>query len=171
METPIPTPFDIIPPPPGAWVPSPLSWGITLLLAILGGWWCSRLRRQQPAPPIQRMLQSLLADLQSTLQTSPPQLERASRIARRIVSQYSAINPKGGDLTGLSSSELRELALTLPTTTDAQAASHAELLTLIADLEDGAYAPHNAELPTTLATLGERLRLALETHLRRFPLV
>jgi hypothetical protein len=111
------------------------------------------------------MLQSLLADLAATLTTSPPQVERASRIARRIVSQYSSV-----DLTGLSSSELREEASTQPTTTDAQAASHAELLTLIADLEDAAYAPRSGDFPTTVATLGERLRLALETHLRRFPI-
>lgn len=166
METPIPTPFDIIPPPPGAWVPSPLTWSLVLLLAIIGGWWGSRLRRKQPAPPIQRMLQSLLADLKSTLTTSPPQVERASRIARRIVSQYASV-----DITGLSSSELREQASTLPITTDAQSASNAELLTLIADLEDGAYAPRSGEFPATLTALGERLLLALETHLRRFPIV
>jgi hypothetical protein len=164
METAIPTPFDIIPPPPGAWVPSGLTWGLLLVLIALAAIAALRLRRRFKAPPLQSLLELLFRDLSQALNHRPIQLERASRLARRIISQYL---PQ--DLAGLSSTELRACASHLPVETDAKAASTAEIVRLIAELEDQAYAPNSDISGAPVAQLGKDLQEAIERHMRRFP--
>lgn len=164
METAIPTPFDIIPPPPGAWIPSPLTWGLFILLTVVGAVVALRLRRRLAAPALNSLLALLFQDLTQTLNHNPIQLDRASRLARRILSQYLP-----DDLTGLSSSELRACASNLPSETDARAASTAGIVRLIADLEDQAYAPGLTSTGEPIAQLAKDLASAIEAHMRRFP--
>jgi len=165
MITPIPTPFDIIEPPAGAFVPSSIMW---LVLALLGAIvFLSAIvsTRRRPAHSVSSLLNSLLSDLNHirTEATSPQDLERAARLVRRIISPYLP-----GDAAGLSSGEMRSLADILRERKDDMTSSVAEILPLLAEVEDYAYAPsfeqNLAAAQTTLRSLCE----LLESHLRRY---
>lgn len=141
METPIPTPFDIIEPGPGALVPTGMAWILLLSVSILIAS-VSLLRSRKPGPAkIYRALEKLLSEIKQATDSLSRQgdLERIIRLAKRIISPYLET-----EAASLTSTELRHLSESYKAkhqeATDAIAAG----LTALADLEDLAYAPNSS---------------------------
>lgn len=166
MTTPIPTPADIIDPQPGALEPTSTAWLFLAVLTILF-WFYLRFIQRKPSPqPLHSTLQALVNQLR--LETSQPhtspQAERVVKLARCIVSPYTE-----HDTSSMTSDELRSLAQSLEQSTHDNFRSLAQILPLIADIEEQAYAPKTCVTQEgdtrssmiTLATL-------LEEHTRRF---
>jgi hypothetical protein len=103
METPIPAPYDITEIPYMPWVPSPSVWAaiaVALALVAAAVW-----RRQTPRARRgdTKIVDTLITELRATTTTSAEvNLERASRIARRLVSHIS-----GRNVLELTGDELR----------------------------------------------------------------
>ena len=139
MNTPIPTPFDIIDPGPGAVVPTSLTWIILLALGVLGAL-ITLLRSRQPGPAkIYRTLDKLLVEIHQAANTSSHanDLDRIIRLAKRIISPYLDV-----DAVSLTSTELRQLSQSFKTKHEESTGAIAAGLTALADLEDLAYAPN-----------------------------
>jgi len=134
MPTPIPTPYDIIPPPPGPWIPSALTWSIlaAFFLAALS-WILFRSRTTRIS--LDSIVTVLSEELTRELAKEPIELERISRLARRIASHQL-----GTDITGLTPSELHERANSYLN----QRSSITALIHAIAKIEELAYAPISA---------------------------
>jgi hypothetical protein len=166
MNTPIPTPFDIIDPGPGALVPTGLAW-IALLAGALGVLLYIVYRRRIPgANSIHATLRGLLDELRAAAAQpgSVQNLERVIRLARRILTPYTS-----EELATMSCSELRSMSATLSTGADAAAASLSTLLGQLAELEEQAYAPQtNLADRARLSELHTNLVGGLEDHVRRF---
>jgi hypothetical protein len=166
MTTPIPTPFDIIDPPPGAFIPSGTMW-VVLVLAGIAAFLLARFGGGRGrSHSISSLLNVLLAELNQirTQVTNQHDLERAARIGRRILSPYLPC-----DTAGLSSAEMRSLASTLCEQKDDLASSVAEILPLLAAIEDYAYAPSFEQTISTAQATLNSLFDRLEAHVRRHP--
>jgi len=150
MNEPIPTPFDITPIPYVAWEPSGyvfLLLFVALIIVALG----IVLRNRRPGSRHARVVRQLLRDLDRTeVSASGIECERFSRLARRILSFLV-----GMDLSGYSADELRDLAAA---TDDSQ---EAEALSLIASIEDYAYAPAGATPKDSVRELARHIRTIL----------
>jgi hypothetical protein len=161
----IPTPYDIVAPPPGPIIPSVSAWGALalLLLVVFTVRWFAARRHKSPS------LQGLVADLLDELRrlSSNPEsgtsLERITRLTRRILSMYI---PQGTD--SLSSTELRSLAATLSQSSMEQARSSASIVDLLASLEDLAYAPQQS--PASQRELISQIEQLIDQLVRRYPL-
>jgi hypothetical protein len=152
METPIPQPYDITEIPHVAWVPGAQAWGIliaALTLVILLVWLAKRRPLQRSD---QMVINELLGDLRATLQGADRlNVERSSRIARRIMSHLV-----GGNLSELSSDELRTFQLA------ADNSKVREAIHKLADLEAIAYAPDSPQRETAVRELGALVAALLE---------
>jgi hypothetical protein len=152
METPIPQPYDITEIPHIAWVPGAEAWGIlitALTLVILLVWLAKRrpLKRSD-----QMIVNELLGELRATLESSDRlSAERTSRIARRIMSHLV-----GGNLSELSSDELRTCQLA------ANNSNVGEAINTLADLEAIAYAPASPQRDAAARELGALVTTLLE---------
>jgi hypothetical protein len=164
MTTPIPTPFDIIDPPPGAFIPSGTMWLVLGLVGVAAFLVAKLAARRGKAHSVGSLLDSLLTELGQVRSqaSSPHDLERAARLVRRIISPYLSC-----DTAGLSSDEMRSLAGTLREQKDEVTSSVAQILPLLAELEDYAYAPAFDQTSDTARTALNTLFERLETHVRR----
>jgi hypothetical protein len=162
MSTPIPSPFDIIEPPPGPIVPSPMAWILTALFfaAMLA---LSRLLyRRMKTPPLHTLVATLLDEFKRAASQSHTSLavERIARLTKRILSVLIA-----DDVDSLSSSEIRSLAISLSRSSDERQRSSAAILELLAQVEELAYAPQDST--PEIQSLISQLERSLEEHVRR----
>lgn len=167
MNTAIPTPFDIIDPGPGVLLPTGLAWLALVSFAILSLTVFTLLRRTPRPHSIRKTLRMLLDELNVATAhvTHQKDIERVTRIARRILSPYTSL-----DVGSMTSSELRGFAASLGQSTDEATRAVSPLLLLLAEVEERAYAPlHNMSGDdNTLHDILQRLRSALEDHVTRF---
>jgi hypothetical protein len=166
MNTPIPTPFDIIEPGPGALVPTGLAWLALLLCAgvVLGA--IAIMRRVPRAPSVNTTIRNLVDQLRRTRLEAHDQseIERATRLARLIISPFLT-----STVDTMSCAEIRSLADTLKDRSYDSDRSLAAILSLLAELEELSYAPLNsARDPDLSAAILDRLTSAIESHLGRF---
>jgi hypothetical protein len=171
MESPIPTPFDIIEPSSGALTPTPLAWVLLLLVAGCGALLISALiGRSRSANKLSYTLKRLFNELCDAAKlitadsTSYPSatIERVTRITRRILAPLTL-----ADTGGMSCSELRELSRELTAArSDPKSAELTEAISnaldLLAILEELTYAPHDK---ASLDNLAELIN-SLMQHLR-----
>jgi hypothetical protein len=166
METPIPTPFDIIDPGPGQLVPTSFAWLLLFTLAALAGLILA-LRSRRPAPKnIYRTLTRLVHELKKAADSGDKtaDLDRIIRLARRIVSPYLE-----DDATSLTSDELRIKSQTIRAKKLESLDSLAGALSTLADLEEFAYAPKGRRNGgDKLDDLVKLLVDTLEQHVRRY---
>jgi len=161
MKTPIPTPFDIIPPPPGPWVPSSQAW-LALLCALLVAWLLiRRVGKRGRSPAVDRIVRNLDAELTHAASQEPVQLERLCRLAKRLIAFYIP-----HDLTGLTSPETRLIADSL-LKGDERARSCAEIVRLLAEIEDHEYEPRRESGDATIRSETEKLAELFSRHIRR----
>lgn len=154
MNEPIPTPYDIVPIPHIPWEPGTSVWGIAagVFAAVVLLIFLARFFSRGNAKV--RALRPLLSELSklSTPRTSVA-CERFTRLARRILSFLVGL-----DLSGYSADELRKLAAA---TSDG---SEAEVLVLIAQLEDLTYAPDGVRDEAGLPSLAREVVHALNRY-------
>jgi hypothetical protein len=166
MNTTIPTPFDIIDPGPGALLPTGLAWLVLLACMALALIVFALLQRRPRSLGIRRTVRRLLDELNTATAhvSSQQDIERVTRIARRIASLYSTI-----EVGPMSPTEIRLFADSLSQHADHATRALSPVLLLLSDLEERAYAPCNslAEDHTLHETL-QKLRSNLEEHVTRF---
>ncbi|MEY4701780.1 MAG: hypothetical protein RL326_1967 [Pseudomonadota bacterium] len=162
MQTPIPTPFDIISPPPAPWVPTTYAWLVLLSALVLAYWWIRRLGRKRRAPAVEQIIRGLESELTHATTQDPLRLERVCRLAKRLIAFYI---PQ--DLTGLTSPETRMVAEALRKGDD-RSRSAAQIVELLAAIEDREYAPKDSSPESALLTDVNNLTAALATHTRRY---
>jgi hypothetical protein len=166
MNTPIPTPFDIIDPGPGALVPTGVTWIALAACAIIVLLYTAYRRRTPSAHSIHATLRALIDELRvAAAQSNSEQgLERVTRLARRVLTPYTS-----GELATMSCSELRSMSASLGRSSDEAAISLSPLLGQLAELEEQAYAPQTSEAShVKLRELCTDLISGLEAHVRRF---
>lgn len=170
MDTPIPTPFDIINPGPGALVPTGLAWAALAACALGVIAYISYRRRIPGAHSMQSTLLVLLDQLRSAASKSSVDcgdqhsFERVSRLVRRVLTPYMSV-----EVATMSCSELRSVAATLLISSDEAETSLAPILSQLAELEEQAYAPQaGPEDRARLIELQGLLVSGIETHVRRF---
>jgi hypothetical protein len=132
METPLPTPFDIIDPGPGQLVPTGLAWIFLFAVAALVGLIIA-LRSRRPVPKnIYKTLTRLVHELKQAADSGnkTSDLDLIIRLARRIVSPYLE-----DDATSLTSDELRIRSQTIRAKKLESLDSLACALSTLADLE------------------------------------
>lgn len=166
MTTPIPTPFDIIDPSPGALVPTAIAWLSLVAVSFVVCAVIAMRRRIPRAKSINARLQRLVDELRSiaTNASTPQELERLARLSRRIISPYMT-----SEVSGMSPGDLRAAAASLRKKADDKDQSLSEAILLLSAIEEQAYAPR--ELISNTATLSgsiEKLVSSLENHVRRF---
>lgn len=166
MTTPIPTPFDIIDPSPGALVPTVTAWFSLLVVSLIVCAVIAMRRRIPRAKSINARLQKLVDELRSVAaHTSTPQeLERLARLSRRIISPYVT-----SEVSGMSPGDLRAAAATLGKSRDDNDRSLSEIIFLLAAIEEQTYAPgESISNASALSGSVEALVTRLENHVRRF---
>jgi hypothetical protein len=158
MNSPIPTPYDIIPPPPGPITPPLTVWALLVGLTILAGLLLRYVSRRAQAQSMPKLLGTLTRELSNagTHSESRASLERVARLSRRIVAPYLS-----RDATSLSASELRLLASATSNSHTDQDRALSEALSLVADLEDSLYAP------ATNPTDSEKQRILVQQLISR----
>jgi len=162
---PIPTPFDIIPPASGPLIPSTVAWILLAVLGAGGAWLASRARNQGTGNSLRAVLESLAKDLDhAARELSTGEVERVTRVARRIISHYVP-----NDLSGFTSAEIRTLAHERAENADEMFLSTSAILHIIADLEELAYAPKRNAIAREASELATRLSRMINLHLRRHP--
>ena len=163
MATPIPTPFDIIDPPPGPFIPSLHMWLwlaiATALGATLAWWFSNRQKRGSTASAVQE----LVAELKRITSTAMPTAgaERITRIAKRILAAYMPADP-----AGLSPVELRVLASSMSRAPDESTRSASSILALVAEVEELTYSPNFSDV--VYQPIARNLVSDLENHVRRY---
>lgn len=151
MNEPIPTPFDITSIPYIAWEPGARDWMLAFSVfaaALVGIGLAALLLRLRSTD---RALTRLLKQLSESSVSAPGlECERFSRLCRRILSFLVGL-----DLSGCTAQELRGMAQAT------QDEREAEMLGIVAAIEDWAYAPAGAADPATIASLAARARESL----------
>jgi len=166
MPTLLPTPFDIIEPGPGQLIPSEYAWLALLVMTLLGAALIVFMRRTRSPQKITSTLQVLVDELRiiGAGAQSRPDIERVSRLGRRIISPYFV-----EDVTSMSCSELQSHAVKIRNRANEESVSLAEAILLLAKIEEIAYAPDTSlDGNTELRTLTDSLVAGLESHIRRF---
>jgi hypothetical protein len=133
--------------------------GLCALLIMRIAW------RRGRTSSINSLLSSLVSELKNTSPraTTPGELERTTRLARRILTPYLNC-----EAAGLSSEEMRTLADSLREQSDADSRSLAEIVVAVAELEDQAYAPARDSAWSSKTETSVRALVELvENHVRR----
>jgi hypothetical protein len=162
MKTAIPTPFDIIPPPPGPWVPTTYSWIALMCALVLSSWLIRRIGRRRRTPAVEQIVRGLESELTHAATQDPVRLERVCRLAKRLIAFYI---PQ--DLTGLTSPETRMVAEALRKGDD-RSRSAAHIVDLLATIEDQEYAPKETSPQSALHADVNQLTAAITAHTRRY---
>ena len=147
METPIPAPYDITDIPYIAWSPGLITWAIVIsCLAIYAGSVWLRGARGGKDRDL-KVIEDLLKELSALHERRDPlTIERASRVARRLLSHLT-----GTDLIHLTAAELVELV-------SADAHSEiSEIVRVVAALENAEYGPPSPERDNSASALLGRL--------------
>lgn len=147
MRTPIPEPYDITEIPYIAWVPGTSAWLIAAVgicgLALLA--W----RRNTPQGPRGdiKIIDKMLSELRHAVEPAGSiNLERASRIARRIVSHIS-----GRNVAELTGDELRAAA------EEERSTRLGDIMRTVASFEEIGYSPPSSDRDVSARTVGARL--------------
>jgi hypothetical protein len=152
--TPIPEPYDITEIPHIPWVPGLAAWvAITVALALVA---TMMWRRNSPRATRGdlRVVDKLIADLKATTSArGEMSLERASRIARRLVSHIS-----GQHVMELTGEELRA------TITEETPPLLKETIEAVASFEELGYAPASTQRDTAARELATRLTTLIEEY-------
>lgn len=147
MRTPIPEPYDITDIPYIAWVPGASAWLIaTLLLAVLA---LAAWRKNNPRGPKGdiKIIDKMLVELRTAVEPSGTiNVERASRIARRLTSFIS-----GRNVTELTADELRA------SVEEDTPASLRAIIDAVASFEEIGYAPPSPDRDASARAVGSRL--------------
>jgi hypothetical protein len=162
MKTPIPTPFDIIPPPPGPWVPTSYAWLALACLLLLCWVLIRRIGQRRGSPAAEQIVRALETELSHATNQTPLPLERVCRLTKRLIAFYI---PQ--DLSGLTSPETRIVAQTLRKGDD-RSRSAAEIVDLLATIEDQEYAPRKSSQDSALYDDVKNLTAAITAHARRY---
>jgi hypothetical protein len=166
MNTPIPTPFDIIEPGPGALVPTWLAW-LVLVIGAAAFLAAIALKRRAPRPPsVNATLRNLIDQLRRAKLDDRDQrnIEQATRLARLVISPFTRTS-----ISTMSCYEIKSLADALQNSSDDSERSLAEALALLGELEERSYAPitSDGDLALSRAIL-DKLTSAIESHVGRF---
>lgn len=152
--TPIPEPYDITEIPHIPWVPGAIAWAtitvvLTLVAAMLWKGTSPRARKGDL-----KVVEQLIEELKSTTSAQGEMsLERASRIARRLVSHLS-----GQHVMELTGEELRQ------TITGGTPALLKETIEAVASFEELGYAPPSTERDTAARELASRLATLIDDY-------
>ncbi len=147
MQTPIPEPYDITEIPYIAWVPGASAWLVALLgiIALALIVW----RRNTPPSPKGdiKIIDKLLTELRHAVDpTGSINLERASRIARRLASHIS-----GRNMAELTADELRA------SVEEESSARLRDIMRAVASFEEIGYAPPSPDRDSSARAVGELL--------------
>lgn len=154
MQTPIPQPYDITEIPYMAWSPGLTTWGVVIAAIAIYGLIVRQRILTRGKRSENTVIEGLLKEL-SALTDQPGELpiERASRIARRLLSHLSGV-----DLIHLTSNELSDLALT---SADSE---FSEIVGVVAALEDAEYEPPSDDRESRARSLIGRLTRLTRTY-------
>ena len=154
MQQPIPEPYDITDIPYIAWVPGMGAWvAITAALTLLAAYVWSR-NNPRGARGDLKVIDKMIAELKAAVRAaSGVNVERTSRIARRLVSHIS-----GRNVAELSGEELRA------SITEETPARLAEIINAVATFEDIGYAPPSPRRESSARELGLRLAEQIDKH-------
>lgn len=147
MRPPIPEPYDITDIPYIAWVPGASAWALaTTAIAVLAFvvW-----RKNNPRGPRGdiKILDKMLAELRQAVEVRENiNVERASRIARRLTSFIS-----GRNVTELTADELRA------SIEEDTPATLRDIINAVASFEEIGYAPESPERNASAHAVGARL--------------
>ncbi|MEY4668303.1 MAG: hypothetical protein RL518_1002 [Pseudomonadota bacterium] len=154
MQTPIPEPYDITDIPHIAWVPGLATWvGIVVALTLAAAVVWRRNTPRQPKGDL-RIVDKLIAELKATATvTGEMTIERASRIARRIVSHMS-----GRNVLELTGEELRA------SVTEETPPRLRRIIDALASFEEIGYAPSSPQRDASARDLASRLANLIDEY-------
>ena len=155
METPIPTPYDILPLPVFAWVPGVAIWALVALILFLGFFlvkWICRSPRSEP----QQALLLVRTELQALASSDLPGSEVLGRLSLVLRRYFSVL--AGKDLSSLS---LRELERSL---TSKNLERQASLANLLLGIERRRYSPDTIDLAQSKQLVSEAERLSAQVE-------
>lgn len=155
METPIPTPYDILPLPVFAWVPGVAIWALVALILFLGFFlvkWICRSPRSEP----QQALLLVRTELQALASSDLPGSEVLGRLSLVLRRYFSVL--AGRDLSSLS---LRELERSL---TSKNLERQASLANLLLGIERRRYSPDTIDLAQSKQLVSEAERLSAQVE-------
>lgn len=147
MQTPIPEPYDITEIPYIAWVPGASAWlvAVVALSALALIVW----RRNAPRTPRGdiKIIDKMLTELRQAVEPAGSiNLERASRIARRLASHIS-----GRNMAELTADELRA------SVEDESSARLRDIMRAVASFEEIGYAPPSPDRDSSARAVGALL--------------
>jgi hypothetical protein len=147
MQTPIPEPYDITEIPYIAWIPGASAWGVAMLALAALAFIVWRKNTPRSSKGDIKIIDKMLAELRQAVEPkSDINVERASRIARRLVSFISDRN-----VAELTADELRALL------DEDTAPSLRAIIEAVASFEEIGYAPPSAEREASARAVGARL--------------
>ena len=154
MEQPIPEAYDITDIPYIAWVPGTSTWiAVTAALALLAAYVWTKQNPRRSRGDI-KIIDKMIAELKAAVvATSGVNLERTSRIARRLVSHISGRNV--AELTG------EELRASISEETSTRMA---EIINAVATFEEIGYAPPSPQRESSARELGLRLASCIDEY-------
>lgn len=154
MAQQIPEPYDITEIPYIAWVPGTSAWIAVTAALILLGVYVWRRNTPQAARGDLKIIDKMIAELKTAVGApAGVNLERTSRIARRLVSHISGQNV--AELTG------EELRASIDENTPPRLA---EIMTAVATFEEIGYAPPSPNRETSARELGLKLAARIDEY-------
>ena len=154
MQQQIPEPYDITEIPHIAWVPGASAWmAIAVGLALLGVYVWTR-NNPRAARRDLKIIDKMIAELKAAVSASASSnVERTSRIARRLVSHIS-----GRNVAELTGDELRA------SITEETPPRLAEIINAVASFEAIGYAPPSPQRDSSARELGLRLASCIDDY-------
>lgn len=147
MKTPIPEPYDITDIPYIAWVPGVGAWSLAILTIVVLAF--TAWRRNNPRGPKGdlKIIDTMIAELNQAVGVSESvNVERTSRIARRLVSFISSRN-----VTELTADELRA------SIEESTPVNLREIINAVATFEEVGYSPPSPNRDASAREVGARL--------------
>jgi hypothetical protein len=154
MNTPIPEPYDITDIPHIAWVPGVAAWGAILIALALMAAVIWRRNTPRRIKGDLKVVDKLITELKATTNVGGElSLERASRIARRIVSHIS-----GRNVLELTGDELRA------SITEETPPILKRIIEAVASFEELGYSPASPQRDTSARKLASQLATLIEDY-------
>jgi hypothetical protein len=154
MRTPIPEPYDITDIPYIAWVPGLTAWALIAAVLALAAAIVWRRNSPRDASGDLTIVEKLISELKATANVSGEiSLERASRIARRIVSHISGRNVL--ELTG------DELRASIP---EESPPIFTSIIEAVASFEELGYSPASPQRDASARELASRLAKLIDEY-------
>lgn len=154
MQQQIPEPYDITEIPHIAWVPGTSAWSaIAVGLLLLAAYVWTR-NTPRTARGDLKIIDKMIAELKASVSASTgSNLERTSRIARRLISHIS-----GRNVAELTGEELRT------SITEETPPRLAEIMNTVATFEEIGYAPPSPQRDSSARELGLRLASCIDDY-------